>query len=103
MMCEWNGNIRELKNVVERHLALSENSTVKKEDLDPILFEQSVAITNDIQTWQEHQEMIKKQSLKFLEDVLSKSSSKAQAAQKIGVSRQHLHKLFEGLTETASS
>jgi DNA-binding NtrC family response regulator len=100
MTCEWKGNIRELKNVVERHLALADCDTVRKEDLHPSLFEAPTEGPHGTQTWQEHQESMRQQSLKFIEEILSKSASKSQAAQKLGLSRQHFHKLFESLSES---
>lgn len=95
--CEWRGNIRELKNVVEKHLAKCEGQAVRKEDLDASLFQSPTADGNGFMTWQQHQDLLRQQSLKFLEDAVSKSPNKAQAADRLGVTRQYLHKLFANL------
>lgn len=95
--CEWRGNIRELKNVVEKHLAMSENDVVKKEDLQASLFEHPA---ESAMTWEQLEELAKKKKREYLEGVLARSKNKAEAAEELGWSRQYFHKVFKSLSET---
>jgi DNA-binding NtrC family response regulator len=95
--CEWRGNIRELKNVVEKHLAMCEGNVVRKEDLEPSLFERP---TESMMTWEQLEELAKKKKREYLEGVLARSKNKADAAEALGWSRQYFHKVFKSLSET---
>lgn len=92
----WPGNIRELRNVVERAIALAPSETIQKTDLPKQLREltptsSQVSVLAEIS----REEALDAADHQYLTALLEKHGGNvAQAARQAGVSRQGLHKLL---------
>lgn len=98
----WYGNIRELKNVVERLVILSEDDTITMEEIDTILgnstngFRQQLTEVqyDDISPWEKYESYERSKILETLKQV---KGNKTKAAQILGISRTKLYaKLRKG-------
>lgn len=94
---EWPGNIRELRNVIERTVALSRTETVQRSDLPKLLCE---SIDSKSPSGSRIAEISREEALdnadyKYLSVLLEKHGGNvSQAARQAGLSRQGLHKLL---------
>jgi DNA-binding NtrC family response regulator len=86
----WPGNIRELRNVVERQMSLADGPVIRPEDLSIDLYK-SGSETLTLVAFESHQG-IEKQD--FIRNVVEGSGSKAEAARRLGVSPAHLQYLL---------
>jgi DNA-binding NtrC family response regulator len=85
----WNGNVRELRSVVESHLIANESGVVRVEDLDARLYqkyETSAPIT--LEEIDGHLDGIKK---RFVVETIKNTGSRAAAARKLDVPQNRLH------------
>ncbi len=85
----WQGNIRELRSVVERHLVKSETDLIQASELDVYLTEKSSqANPVTMEEIDEHTEGIKRQMvIKTIND----SGSRAEASRRLGIAQNRLH------------
>ena len=92
----WYGNIRELKNVVERLVILSEEDTITMEEINAILgnstngFRRQLTEVQDdnISPWKEYESY---ERFKILETLKQVGGNKTKAAQILGISRTKLY------------
>ncbi len=92
----WPGNIRELRNVVERAMALANSETIQLSDLPKPLLERSDTSTSDF-TFGEisREEALDAADYKYLNGLLAKHGGNvSKAARQAGLSRQGMHKLL---------
>jgi two-component system response regulator HydG len=85
----WQGNVRELRSVVERHLIASDKDLIHVEDLDARLYQKKE--TDEPKTLQEidnYLEGIKKQ---MVLDVVKSTRTKAEAARRLDIPPNGLH------------
>ena len=92
----WPGNIRELRNVVERAVALARSETVQLEELPKALrAEPASSRTVSVLAEISRQEALDAADQNYLEALLQKHGGNvSQAASQAGLSRQGLHKLL---------
>jgi two-component system nitrogen regulation response regulator NtrX len=92
----WKGNIRELRNLVERMLIMSDNKIITEQDLPDTfreVIEKPQPSFHTIQTWKEFKFISEK---KYIEDKLREFSYNiAKTARKIDVPRSNLYKKIE--------
>ena len=93
---DWPGNIRELENVIQRSTILAKSNVITLEDLPPEIIEtqQEVIKHQGQKTLLEAENEFRKM---YIMKILRKVSSKAEAAQLLGVNRTHLYKLINQL------
>jgi transcriptional regulator with PAS, ATPase and Fis domain len=92
----WYGNIRELKNVVERLVILSEDDTITMEEINAILgnstngFRRQLTEVQDdnISPWEKYESYERSKILETLKQV---KGNKTKAAQILGISRTKLY------------
>lgn len=95
---EWPGNIRELRNVIERTIALSQGETIQLSDLPKPIREttgnkapRSISVIAEIS----REEALDNADQAYLTALLEKHAGNiSQAARQAGLSRQGLHKLL---------
>jgi DNA-binding NtrC family response regulator len=93
----WPGNIRELRNVIERAVALSRTETVQISDLPKPIREPQAAASNSLDDLTEisREEALDNADRNYLTTLLnSHAGNITQAARQAGLSRQGLHKLL---------
>lgn len=94
---EWPGNIRELRNVVERAVALAKTGTVQLTDLPRPIREPHLATSNSVSVLAEisREEALDNADRSYLSALLEKHGGNiSQAARQAGLSRQGMHKLL---------
>lgn len=92
---DWPGNIRELENVVQRSIALAKNNYIDHNDLpDEISEIETFVDVSENKTLEEAEKEFRRS---YLKKVINQSASKAEAAEKLGINRSHLHKLIAQL------
>ncbi|MCA9215125.1 MAG: sigma-54-dependent Fis family transcriptional regulator, partial [Planctomycetales bacterium] len=94
---EWPGNIRELRNVVERAVALAKTETVQLTDLPKPIREPDPATSNSVSVLAEisREEALDNADRSYLSALLEKHGGNiSQAARQAGLSRQGMHKLL---------
>lgn len=84
---EWPGNVRQLRSVVEKHLLCSESDSVKKEDLDPILFKATKTPPVTLKELDLQLEEIKKNHVR---EILKSTPKKIEAARKLDIEQNLL-------------
>ena len=84
----WPGNIRELKNTIERLVVFSENNEIKMEDL-PFQLPRKVHISRPNQTLSQRLEEVEKEII--LQELSRVSSNKIECANNLGISRATLY------------
>lgn len=92
----WPGNIRELRNVVERAMALANSETIQLTDLPRPLLDRSDTATSDF-TFGEisREEALDAADYQYLNALLEKHGGNvSKAARQAGLSRQGMHKLL---------
>ncbi|MCF8373005.1 MAG: sigma-54 dependent transcriptional regulator [Bacteroidales bacterium] len=86
----WPGNTRELKNVIERAVILSENGTITKDHLPvEVLFPNNISIGNNLDTIEEIEKMHIQKMLRFT------NGNKTRAAQKLGIGVPTLYRKLD--------
>jgi len=94
---EWPGNIRELRNVIERAIALSGTETVRLSDLPKPMRESNASISQPVAVLAEisREEALDNADHSYLTALLEKHGGNiSQAARQAGLSRQGMHKLL---------
>jgi len=93
---DWPGNIRELENVIQRSAILCKGNVITIDDLPIELIDKENEITriHEQKTLLEAETEFRKM---YIMRTLRKVSSKAEAAQILGVNRTHLYKLINQL------
>ncbi|WP_166822930.1 sigma-54-dependent transcriptional regulator [Thalassoroseus pseudoceratinae] len=94
---EWPGNIRELRNVVERAMALANSDTIQLTDLPKPLLERSGKPRTVDSSFSEisREEALDAADYKYLNALLQKHGGNvSKAARQAGLSRQGMHKLL---------
>ena len=94
---EWPGNIRELRNVIERAAALSRSDTIKLTDLPKPIREVTEANSDSVGVLAEisREEALDHADHSYLTALLHKHDGNvSQAARQAGLSRQGMHKLL---------
>ena len=93
----WPGNIRELRNVIERTIALSRSETVQLSDLPNPMREAEASTSRPVSVLAEisREEALDNADQSYLAALLEKHKGNiSQAAQQAGLSRQGMHKLL---------
>ncbi len=94
---QWPGNIRELRNVIERTVALSRTETVQLSDLPKPIRETNTSTSRSVSVLAEisREEALDNADRKYLTALLEKHGGNvSHAAQQAGLSRQGMHKLL---------
>ena len=94
---EWPGNIRELRNVIERTVALSRTETVQLTDLPKPMRESNASVSLSVSVLAEisREEALDNADRSYLTALLEKHDGNiSQVAQQAGLSRQGMHKLL---------
>lgn len=84
---DWPGNVRQLRSVVERHLLCAESDSVKKEDLEPALFQ---VIKNSPVTMRELDAQLEEIKKNHFREILRSTPKKAEAARKLDIEQNLL-------------
>ncbi|MDZ4661242.1 MAG: sigma-54 dependent transcriptional regulator [Pseudomonadota bacterium] len=85
----WQGNVRELRSVLQRHLIKSEGNIIGPEDLDASLYDKAPAsVPVTLEQIDDHVERVKKG---LVVDVMKSVGTKAAASRKLGISQNRLH------------
>lgn len=86
---DWPGNIRELENVLERAMILSENYKISLKDLPPEIVDD---IDIDAPMEMNFDELVENYKRELINKALAKSNgNKSQAAKMLGISRNYFH------------
>ncbi|MDQ3798654.1 MAG: sigma 54-interacting transcriptional regulator [Acidobacteriota bacterium] len=92
---EWQGNVRELENVIERAIVLGSTDTIQPEDLPEEIV--GSAPPEQVETADFHQQ-IKEAKRRVILDALEKSGGNyTEAARRLGINRTNLHRLIRNL------
>jgi transcriptional regulator with GAF, ATPase, and Fis domain len=92
---DWQGNVRELENVIERAIVLGSTDTILPEDLPEEIAGSALPEQNEIANF--HQQ-IKEAKQKAILEALEKSGGNyTQAARQLGINRNNLHRLIRNL------
>ncbi|QDT49037.1 Transcriptional regulatory protein ZraR [Symmachiella dynata] len=94
---EWPGNIRELRNVIERAVALSRGESIQLSDLPKPMREPQTSTPQAVSMLAEisREEALDNADQSYLTALLKKHSGNiSQAARQAGLSRQGMHKLL---------
>jgi two-component system, NtrC family, response regulator HydG len=98
MQHDWQGNVRELENVIERAIVLGSSEKVLAEDLPVELTGNEFSRQNEITDFQEQ---LKNAKQKIILDALRKSNwNYTDAARGLGIHPNNLHRLISGLDLT---
>lgn len=92
----WPGNIRELENIIERAINMTDNETIEVFHLPPYIFTLPKAVTQEmprIQNLKEAVEEIEKTTITNC--LLSVQNNKLKAAKLLGISRTSLYEKIE--------
>jgi len=93
----WPGNIRELRNVIERSVALARSQTIQLTDLPKAMREPQAMTSQPVDILAEisREEALDNADQNYLTALLEKHKGNvSQAAQQAGLSRQGMHKLL---------
>jgi transcriptional regulator with GAF, ATPase, and Fis domain len=96
---DWQGNVRELENIIERAIVLGSGQTVKSEDLPAEITGKRFLQSSGIMDYQEQLKLAKRE---IIVDALKKSGwNYSQAARALGILPNNLHRIIAnlGLTE----
>jgi len=89
----WPGNIRELENVVQRAIILSDSNIIQKKDLPQEIVDE-YCDSNCEKSLAEAEDEFRRY---YITKILRRTGSKTEAAKILNVSRSHLHKLISNL------
>ena len=93
---DWPGNVRELENVIQRCVILSKESIIRLEDLPQEIIEnipEELKINENLSLFDAENQFRRL----FIQRVLRNTSSKSEAAKKLGINRTHFYKLLAQL------
>jgi len=97
MKYPWPGNIRELSNVIERAVALSDNDIVTRADLPPAVAKPDPAAVRlgqpRLQTYQEAVENSKKEVI--VAALEATNGNQSRASELLGLERTYLSRLMK--------
>jgi two-component system response regulator HydG len=101
---QWQGNVRELENIIERAIVLGAGETITPEDLPKDLRKDTetaekpapeIAAAREIQDYYEQIKLFKQQ---IIRDALLKSNNNySEAARGLGIHPNNLHRIMRGL------
>ncbi len=97
MRCNWEGNARELENVIERALALCDGERIEEEDL-PLGDEGAAAsgTDGDLRAFAKHRVTLHDLGDRYIDLVLSETGgNKVRAAEILGINRRTLYRRGE--------
>lgn len=101
---DWNGNVRELENILERAIVLSDGQRITLDNVPlPLKFSNSGPATSDPYENMELNDALETLERKMIKDALNKTSGvKAEAAKILGIKPATLHYKLEkyGLLDT---
>ena len=94
----WPGNIRELRNVIDRAIAMSPNANSFKElriTVSPLSGEQTLSVRTDLAFTEAKQRLLQTFELRYLSDVFARCEGNISAASReSGLDRKHLRTLL---------
>ncbi len=95
LTCQWKGNVRELKNILERAVILGEGDTITPEHLPDVVCDSNQTLTTQNQSDSRQirplQEMITEHIRKTL---AATGGNKSEAARLLGITRQRLKRIL---------
>jgi DNA-binding NtrC family response regulator len=92
---EWNGNVRELENVIERAIVLGSTDTILLEELPDEIIRSE---TDDEKNTSGLYEMIRTTKQKIINEALFDAKGNyTEAAQALGIHPNNLHRLIRNL------
>jgi len=101
--CDWPGNIRELENVIQSVVVLSEGETIRARDLPEALQRPNPATMSDPDAGVESQffeERLRDYKIKLAtQAILDCNGNKTNAARRLNISRAYLHRLLRSFPE----
>ncbi len=97
---EWPGNIRELENVIQSVVVLSDGETIREQDLPEALQRPNQAAISEPDASAESQsfeERLRDYKIKLAtQAILDCNGNKTNAARRLNISRAYLHRLVQG-------
>jgi DNA-binding NtrC family response regulator len=91
----WPGNVREMQNVIERSLIVSDGPQLGVQDLPPEISRLAIASTVPTGSFHEASRHFKREMI--LAALRAHSGNKVQAARELAISRSYLHRLLKQL------
>jgi two-component system, NtrC family, nitrogen regulation response regulator NtrX len=89
---EWGGNVRELRNIVERLVIMTHGNTIGPEDLDVLGPQKKSGVDAIVETAETFQEFKDKAEREFLKFHLERRGwNVSQTAEDLGIQRSHLY------------
>ncbi len=83
----WQGNVRELRNVLERALLLGDDHTLKLPDMEQPFISESLSLSDACRSFEQ----------RYIQQVLGQNKGdKAKAAQSLGIALSSLYRKLEG-------
>jgi DNA-binding NtrC family response regulator len=93
---KWPGNIRELRNAIERAIAMARNDVIQPGDLPPQVQKPSTNQTLPVPSGTTHANVLGGAECEYITSLLERNQGNvAQSAREAGLSRQGLHKLLK--------
>jgi len=97
----WQGNVRELRNMIERLVILTKSQTIREQDI-PHEFKREKITQNghsEIELNEDvgYEDLVNQYRKKLIEQVLSEESSKSEVAKRLKINRSYLYELIEKL------
>jgi DNA-binding NtrC family response regulator len=91
----WPGNIRELENVIQRALIMTEGNRIEASDLPDVFQDLEAAEAEEALPSGSFERMLRDYKVKLANDAISQcNGNKTLAAQKLSISRAYLHRLI---------
>ncbi|MBI1806173.1 MAG: sigma-54-dependent Fis family transcriptional regulator [Ignavibacteria bacterium] len=92
MGMEWSGNVRELRNIVERLIIMSNTRVIEADDLDVLAFPRRDAVDDIVQTSQSFQEFKDRAEAAFIKHQLKLHNwNVSKTAEALEMERSHLY------------
>jgi len=93
----WPGNIRELENMVENLWVMCDEPKIEPRHLDGKFFQKQEDGQNlpIVSTWQDFESWIRNKKIEFINQKLSQSRNKSEAAAKLGLPPSSLHHIMK--------
>jgi DNA-binding NtrC family response regulator len=91
----WPGNIRELENVIQRAIILTEGNSLRPEDLPESLQQESLAPIDDNLPAGSFERLLREYKIKLASNAVQEcNGNKTLAARSLNISRAYLHRLL---------